>query len=124
MAAEALDKHQLAGLDDRQRGFSRPVEFERTGDRYRALLRYETVRVGTDPQATQDAALATLIRTLQARGYRQLRTQVSFRNEVYLGSQEMWVEHPDPPEAMPRSGIMARLLSWVRSMATHESRSS
>ena len=124
MGAERFDKHQLAGLDDRQRGFSRPVEFERTDDQYRALLRYETVRVGTDPQATQDAALSALIRTLQARGYRQLRTQVSFRNGVYLGSQEMWVEYPDPPEAVPTSGVIARLWSWFRSGTTKVSRSS
>jgi hypothetical protein len=122
MGAEGFDKHQLAGLDDRQRGFSRPVEFERTGDWYRALLRYETVRVATEPQATQDAALAALISTLHAQGYRQLRTQVSFRDGMYLGSQEMWVEYPDPPEAVPRSGLIARLWSWVRAGTTTESR--
>jgi len=124
MGPEAFDKHQLAGLDDLQRGFSRPVEFERTGELYCARLRYETVRVTTEPQATQDAALFSLIRTLQAQGYRQLRTQVSFRNGVYLGSQEMWIEYPDPTDAEPPSGVIARFLSWLRSSPTREPRSS
>ena len=116
MGPEACDKHQVAGLDDRQRGFSRPVELEREGQGYRAILRYETVRVCTEPQVTQDAALLTLIRTLQAQGYRQLRTQVSFQQGLYLGSQEMWVEYPDPPEIEHEPpGFLARLSGWFRS---------
>jgi len=45
-----------------------------------------------------------LIHTLQSEGYRQLRSQMSFRNGVYLGSQEMWVEYPDPAPELNRSG--------------------
>jgi hypothetical protein len=118
MGQEGLDKHQLAGLDDRIRGFSRPVEFERAGEGYRAVLRYESVRVSTEPQPAQDAALLDLIQTLQARGYRQLRSQVSFRKGVYLGSQEMWVEYPDPPEPEP-SGFIARLFRIFRPKTTN-----
>lgn len=115
MSLEGCDKHQLAGLDDRVRGFSRPVEFERAGESYRALLRYETVRVVTELFQTQDAALLAMIQVLQSRGYRQLKTQKSFSNGLYLGSQELWVEYPDPPEAEPeRAGFLARMLSWRR----------
>jgi hypothetical protein len=115
MSLEGCDKHQLAGLDDRVRGFSRPVEFERAGESYRALLRYETVRVVTELFQTQDAALLAMIQILQSRGYRQLKTQKSFSNGLYLGSQELWVEYPDPPEAEPaRAGFLARMLSWCR----------
>jgi hypothetical protein len=72
--------------------------------------------VATEPHHTQDAALLTLIRTLQSQGYRQLKTQQSFRNGVYLGSQELWVEYPDPPEAEPeRAGLLAKALGWFRS---------
>lgn len=121
MGQESLDTHQLAGLDDRERGFSRLVSFERAGDQYRALLRYETVRVTTDPRPTQEMALLTLIQTLHAHGYRQLRTQVTFRNGVYLGSQEMWIDHPDPPLPQPAStGFMARFWTWVRPRQTNE----
>ncbi len=105
-----LDKHQLAGLDERERGFSRPVEFERAGEGFRAVLRYEAVRVTTDPHPTQDGALHVLIRTLQTRGYRQLKTQMSFRNGAYLGSQELWVEYPDPDTAP--HGLWAKLVGW------------
>jgi hypothetical protein len=61
-----------------------------------AIARYETIRISTEPQPAQDAALLALIQALHQQGYRQLRTQVSFRNGIYLGSQEMWVEYSDP----------------------------
>jgi len=117
---DGLDKHQLSGLDNRERGFSRPVEFERVGEGYRALLRYETVRVTTETHPTQDEALTSLIQTLHAQGYRQLKTQMSFRNDVYLGSQELWVEYPDPPQAEPeRSGFFNKIRNWFRSRSVH-----
>ena len=94
------EQYQLAGLDDRERGFSRPVACERAGDGHRAVLRYETARIATDPQPTPDSALLDLIQTLHARGYRQLKTQMSFRNGTYLGSQELWVEYPDPRDPL------------------------
>jgi hypothetical protein len=110
---EALDKHRLAGLDNRERGFSRPVEFERAGEGYRAILRYESTCVITEPHSSQDAALLVLIQTLHAQGYRQLRTQLSFRNGTYLGSQELWVEYPDPPHSdQNRSGLLGKMLCW------------
>ena len=117
---ESLDKHQLAGLDSRERGFNRPVVFEREGNAYRAILRYETVLRTTELHATQDDALRILIQTLQSEGYRQLRSQISFRNGVYLGSQEMWVEYPDPaPEPEPL-GFMAKLMNRFFPQSTNE----
>ena len=123
MTPSGLDKHQLAGLDDRERGFSRPVEFEREGDGYRAILRYEALRLATDIHSTQDAALHTLIATLQAHGYRQLKTQMSFRNGVYLGAQSLWLEYPDPAPPPPPSGLLARLAGWFRRSPAGEPRS-
>jgi hypothetical protein len=121
MGQETFDRHQLAGLDHRERRFSRPVEFERAGDGYRALFRYESVRVLTEPHSTQDVALLTLIQILHTQGYRQLRTQVSFRNGVYLGSQELWLEYPDPPQSEPQpTGFMEKLLSWLHPRTAKE----
>ena len=115
MDGGGLDKHQLAGLDNRERGFSRPVEFERAGEGYRAVLRYETVRVATETHPTQDEALTVLIQSLHVQGYRQLKTQRSFRNGVYLGSQELWIEYPDPPQAEPEpSGFFDKIKKWFR----------
>ena len=114
MGEGGLDKHQLAGLDHRERGFSRPVEFERAGDHFLAVLRYETVRISTDPHPAQDAALLALIQTLHRQGYRQLRTQVSFRHGVYLGSQELWVEYPDPAPPPKPEGLLDKIAGWFR----------
>ena len=110
MAEGGLDKHQLAGLDHRERGFSRPVEFEQGAEGFRAILRYETARIATEPHAGQDAALLSLIQTLHQHGYRQLRTQVSFRNGIYIGSQEMWVEYPDPAPPPKPEGLLKKVL--------------
>lgn len=115
MGQAGLDKHQLAGLDDRERGFSRPVEFEHAGEGYRAILRYETVRVTTEIHLTQDDALTILIQTLHTQGYRQLKTQMSFRNGVYLGSQELWIEYPDPLQAEPEPcGFFDKIRNWFK----------
>lgn len=118
--AESLDKHQLAGLDARERGFSRPVVFEQVEKGYRAILRYETVLCEAGPHHTQDEALQVLIQTLHSDGYRQLRTQMSFRNGVYLGSQELWVEYPDPAQEPEPRGFMARLMDILRPRVTNE----
>lgn len=63
---------------------------------YQAMLRYETMRVVTTAQDTPGVALEELIRTLQGQGYSQLRSQLSVREGIYLGSQEPWIEYPDP----------------------------
>ncbi len=115
MDGERLDRHQLAGLDNLERGFSRPVEFVREGEGYRAILRYETLRAMTEAHPTQHEALTILIQTLQSQGYRQLKTQMSFRDGVYLGSQELWVEYPDPPALDPEpTGFIDRIKNWFR----------
>ena len=115
MLEATLDRHQLAGLDLKERGFNRPIELERVGERYRAVLRYEALRVATDPCSTQDEALSLLIHILQAKGYRQLRTQRSFHNGVYLGSQELWIEYPDPPQVEQKaSGWVGKLFERLR----------
>ena len=52
MSDHIQEKHQLAGLDTRERGFSRPVVFEQADGGYQAILRYETTRVVTTAYAT------------------------------------------------------------------------
>ena len=94
----------MAGFDALERGFSRPVVFEQTDGRYQAILRYETTRVVTTAQDTTGAALEELIRTLQGQGYSQLRSQLSVREGTYLGSQEPWIEYPDPAQEPGATG--------------------
>ena len=107
------EKHQLAGFDTRERGFSRPVVFEAADGRYQAILRYETTHVVTIAHVTPGAALEELIRTLQGQGYSQLRSQLNVRDGAYLGSQEPWIEYPDPvrqPETP--DGLIGKFFSW------------
>jgi hypothetical protein len=99
-----MDKHQLAGFDERERGFSRPVEFQLAEGGVRAILRYETMRVVTEPRNTQTTALEELIHTLQGQGFSQLRSQLNVQNGAYLGSQEPWIEYPDPKRNHEQSG--------------------
>jgi len=116
MSLEDLEKHLLAGLDDQQRGFSRQVDIEGADGQCRASLRYEKFFLATEPQATSEAALLDLIKALQGRGYRQLRSRLSFRGKEYFGSLEPWIEYPDLVEPeRPRRGL-ARALGqfWNR----------
>ena len=112
MSDQTQEKHQLAGFDARERGFSRPIVFEQTEGGYQAILRYETTRVVTTAQATPGAALEELIRTLQGQGYSQLRSQLSVRQGTYLGSQEPWIEYPDPARQPDTpDGLIGRFFS-------------
>ncbi len=107
--ARSRERQQLAGIDPHARGFNRPVEFERHEGEIRAVLRYETTRV-TVAEATHAAALSALIRCLHEQGYRQLRTQLSFREGEYLGNREPWIEYPDPRPVQVR--WWERLARW------------
>jgi hypothetical protein len=103
----------LAGFDARERGFSRPIVFEQADGGYQAILRYETTRVVTTAQATPGGALDELIRMLQGQGYSQLRTQLSVREGTYLGSQEPWIEYPDPPmQPETPDGLISKFFAW------------
>ena len=116
MSLEDLERHLLAGLDDQQRGFSRQVDIEGADGQCRASLRYEKFFLATEPRATSEAALLDLIQALQERGYRQLRSRLSFRGKEYFGSLEAWIEYPDIAEPeRPRRGL-ARVLGqfWRR----------
>lgn len=91
------------------------VELERTDGACRATLRYETTLVVTNGCETASAALTELIRLLHARGFQQLRSQLSFRENTYFGNREPWIEHPDPERSVQSpGGIVARLFGWLR----------
>jgi hypothetical protein len=114
MSDDCVEKHQLAGLDDRARGFNRTVDIERTGTACRAVLRYERVTMAVDGHDTEAAALHGLVRHLHERGYLQLRSQLSFRGDTYFGAREPWIEYPDPARPAGTGTIVSRLLGWWR----------
>jgi hypothetical protein len=95
MPGGMIERYQLAGLDERQRGFNRPVEVRCEGALYCATLRYESLVIKGEGRQAADAALSEVVQRLQTRGYTQLRSQLSFRVGQYLGAQEPWVEYPD-----------------------------
>lgn len=116
MSSEQSEKYLLAGVDDRQRGFSRQVEIEPVGQQYRASIQYEKLSVATEHQASNEAALLQLVHDLQRRGYRQLRSKLSFRGKDYCPGIESWTEYPDPaPVERRRLGLLGTLrVMWRR----------
>jgi hypothetical protein len=114
MPSDCIERHQLAGLDERARGFNRVVEVCRTGQAYRAILKYEARRVTTRDGESAQAALEVLIRDLHASGFTQLRSQLSFRGADYLGNREPWVEYPDPARPVAMRTLFSRLIGRLR----------
>ena len=102
---DPFNVYQLAGLDDSGRGFNRRVEMKAVNNTFQAVFRYERFLLEADPQTTEHAAVAAMIRQLQTRGYTQLRSRLQFRGSTYLGNQELWNDHPDPQP----TGPLARL---------------
>ncbi|MDE3119969.1 MAG: hypothetical protein KGL03_13260 [Nitrospirota bacterium] len=112
MPEQAIEKHQLAGVDERDRGFNRLVEIEPVDGTCRATLRYEATLIVTPLCQTEAAALDHLIGLLHDRGYRQLRSRLSFQGATYLGTQKDWIEYPDPEQP----GILTILMQRLRGM--------
>ena len=111
-------QYQLAGLDDRDRGFNRQVNMTLTDGTFQAMFRYETFLFETEPHVTEQAALASLIAGLQERGYTQLRSRLQFRDAAYLGDQETWEEHQD----VATTGILTKFLHALRTLFRHPRR--
>lgn len=115
--AEIVERYQVAGLDERERGFNRQMDVERAEGGYRAVLRYEQTRVQTEICDTTTHALDDLVRVLRERGYSQLRSRLNFRGATYLGSQEPWIDYPDPDrpseESVGPSEQFARRTGWI-----------
>lgn len=108
MAPQPIERHRLSGMDDRARGFNREVQIIAIESGYQANLQYEATRVVTLACPSPVAAMQSLISHLHARGYTQLRSQLNFRERQYLGSQEPFVEYPDPAR-----GLLSRLRTWL-----------
>ena|SRR2546423_13765203 len=121
MANEAREKHLLAGLDERARGFTRLVSVEQQAETVRALFQYETHLVVSADAGSPAAALADLARRLHERGYTQLRSRLTFAEGTYLGSQEQWVEYADPDRPPEAEGEFFRLMRRIWRMITRRS---
>jgi len=118
MANEAREKHLLAGLDERARGFTRMVSVEPQAEAFRASLQYEAHVVVSADADSPSVALADLARRLHERGYTQLRSRLTFAGGTYLGSQEQWVEYADPEKAPETEGRFVGLVRRIWRMFT------
>ena len=121
MGNEAREKHLLAGLDERARGFTRMVSVEPQAEAFRASLQYEAHVVVSADADSPSVALADLARRLQERGYTQLRSRLTFAGGTYLGSQEQWVEYADPEKEPETEGGFVGLVRRIRRMFTRRS---
>jgi hypothetical protein len=121
MANEAHQKHLLAGVDERARGFTRMVSVEQQAETFRASLQYETLLVVSADADSPAAALADLARRLHERGFTQVRSRLTFAGGAYLRSQEQWVEYADPESAPEAEGEFFRLIRRIWRMFTSRS---
>ncbi len=96
MQKNPVEKHEIAGIDDRERGFNRQVLIHGESQKFLATLRYEQVQLTSPLKESAETALQQIIQQLHDTGYRQVRSRLSFRGEQYFGNQELWVEYPDP----------------------------
>ena len=118
MEHEIVEKHQVAGLDEKERGFNRQIDVERIDGGYRAILRYEQTLVETAACDTSVQTIDELVRLLRERGYTQLRSRLNFKGAAYLGTREPWIEYPDPnaPAEFPEGPVpaqLARRTGWI-----------
>ena len=116
--SDIVEKHQVAGLDDKERGFNRQIDVERIDGGYRAILRYEQTLMETTACDTAVQTVEALVRMLRDRGYTQLRSRLNFKGAAYLGTQEPWIEYPDPnaPAESPEGPVLeqlARRTGWI-----------
>lgn len=118
MASDIVEQHQIAGLDEKERGFNRQIDVERIEEGYRAILRYEQTLVETVACETPVQSVEELVRLLRDRRYTQLRSRLNFKGMTYLGTQEPWIEYPDPytpAESSERTAHeqLARRTGWI-----------
>src|SRR5438132_13831815 len=118
MGNEAQEKHLIAGLDERARGFTRMVSVEPQGEAFRASLQYEGHVVVSADADSPSAALADLARRLHERGYTQLSRRLTFARGTYLGSEQQCVEYADPETARGTEGTFVGRVRRIRGMAT------
>jgi hypothetical protein len=114
VAPGEVEKHLLSGLDDQRRGFSRQLEISWIEGRYCSAFQYEKFCLTSSEFETKEEALMWAVQALQSRGYRQLRTRLTFRGGTYFGSLEAWIEYPDSEEAFAPLNLLQRLRGLLR----------
>ena len=91
-----VEKHQMEGVDQSDRYFSRALLVSRTGTGYSGNILYEAIIVQGGSHSTIGAAVREVVEKLQGMGFVRLRTRANFRGTRYLAEKETWIDYPEP----------------------------
>jgi hypothetical protein len=97
-----IEIHQLEGFDPQGRSFNRNVEVYRSEKGFSARFQYEGISAESATFVTIAEAMADLVRTIQHKGFRKLRTRVNFKGKRYFAERQPWVDYPDSLETKDR----------------------
>lgn len=82
--------HHIEGFDPQGRMFNRDVPIEVDENGYLAQFRYEGFSAQSGEYSTVNEAIADLTKRLFKKGFTDLRTRLSFREDRYLAEREPW----------------------------------
>jgi hypothetical protein len=90
-----IEIHQIEGFDPQVRSFNRNVEIYRSDKGFSGRFQYEGLTAESATYVTVREALADLVKKLQQKGFRKLRTRINFKGKRYLAERQPWIEYPD-----------------------------
>ncbi len=99
-----IEIHQLEGFDPQGRSFNRNVEVYRSDKGFSTRFQYEGVSAESASFVTISEAMADLVRIIQLKGFRKLRTRVNFKGKRYLAERQPWMDYPEPQETKDNKG--------------------
>jgi hypothetical protein len=97
-----IEIHQLEGFDPQGRSFNRNVEVYRSEKGFSARFQYEGVSAESATFVTIAEAIADLVRAIQRKGFRRLRSRVNFRGKRYLAERQPWLDYADHQDTKGR----------------------
>lgn len=89
-----IEIHQLEGFDPQGRSFNRNVEVYRSEKGFSSRFQYEGMTAESSTFVIIAEALTDLVKKLQAKGFRKIRTRVNFKGKRYLAERQPWVDYP------------------------------
>ena len=91
-----IEIHQLEGFDPQGRSFNRNVEVYRSEKGFSTRFQYEGLTAESATFVTIAEAMTDLVKKLQPKGFRKIRTRINFKGKRYLAERQSWVNYPDP----------------------------
>jgi hypothetical protein len=91
-----IEIHQLEGFDSPGRSFNRNVEVYRSEKGFSTRFQYEGLTVESATFVTVAEAMTELVKKLQLKGFRKIRTRINFKGKRYLAERQSWVNYLNP----------------------------